>query len=145
MKKTEFKKIIKECIKEAIIEDGVLSSVISEVIRGLNTKQIVENDQTKVAQKQEEEVKLEVEKVQKVRVEKLHETKQKMLEAIGQDSYNGVNIFEGTIPITRSGNPDAASSPNSPLAGVEAGDPGVDISSLVSNGAVKKIWQQINK
>ena len=63
----------------------------------------------------------------------IDETKKKMLEAIGQDSYNGVNLFEGTVPINKAGSPDAPETPSSPLAGVNPGDPGVDISSPLSD------------
>ena len=52
MKKSELKTIlkplIKECIKEVIFEDGVLSSLISEVVRGTNGVQAV--NEAKVAQ-----------------------------------------------------------------------------------------------
>ena len=38
MKRSDFKKLMKECIKEAIVEEGVLSTVISEVVKGLRVQ-----------------------------------------------------------------------------------------------------------
>jgi len=145
MKRAEFKKLFKECIKEAIIEEGVLSTIISEVVKGLNVGQIVEAKSAVSEQVQKEQVDHELQKEQAKRLHKLRETKQKMLEAIGDNSYNGVDLFEGTTAMTRGGDPSAVASPSSPLAGVEAGDSGVDISSIVSAGAMSKIWQQMNK
>ena len=59
---------------------------------------------------------------------KLDETKRKMLTAIGQDAYGGVNVFEGTTPMRGT---DPAS--GNVMEGVEPGDSGVDISSLMNN------------
>ena len=53
--------------------------------------------------------------------------RKKILEAVGKDSYNGVNLFEGTKALSNSGN---SSSPSAALSGVSSADPGIDISSL---------------
>ena len=55
-----------------------------------------------------------------------------MLDAIGTDSLNGVNIFEGTEPLKKAGVPGAAS-PSSPLQGYQPSDSGVDISNIFSS------------
>ena len=62
------------------------------------------------------------------------------MDSIGADAYNGVNLFEGTEPLT---NREATSS--GPKAGaVDLGDPndaGVDISSLI--GGASQVWKAI--
>ena len=67
------------------------------------------------------------------------ERKRKLLDSIGRDAYNGVNLFEGTTP---------APTPTSgqgqgPLDGVSPNDPGVDISNIFS-GHSAKIWQKLS-
>ena len=135
MKKNELKKIlkplIKECIKEVIFEEGALSTIISEVMKGTSgSERIVE---TRAQQSKQDFAKQE---------RKLNEAKQrrkKLLDSIGADAYNGVNLFEGTTP---------APAPSSgggqgPLDGVAPGDPGVDISSIFS-GHSANIWQKLS-
>tara|TARA_Y100000593_G_C4161582_1_gene262308 strand:- start:16 stop:450 length:435 start_codon:yes stop_codon:yes gene_type:complete len=141
MKRSDLKKlikpIVKECIHESLFEDGVLSKVISEVMRGVGTQQIVETrapvaasvttppTNGKLAQKERQ---------------KLLETKRQMLDAIGNEAYNGVNIFEGTKPMRRGGSPGQNDAGRGPLSDMDPSDPGVDISSLIgSSGA----WKQI--
>ena len=137
MKKEELKKIlkplIKECIKEVIFEDGTLSTVVSEVVKGLGNpltesrpspqvNQIFENNNSSQRTEQKKA--------------KLQENKKRMLDAIGKDSYNGVNIFEGTTP-TRAPTP---STQHGALKDVDPSDPGVDISKLsVSSNIWKKL------
>ena len=61
-----------------------------------------------------------------------------MLDAIGKDAYNGVNIFEGTTPVApqRTGmNPQGSNA----LDGVAPNDPGVDISAFGLSGVWKKL------
>ena len=93
MKKSEFKKlikpIIKEGIQESLLEGGILSSIISEVVHGLNGAQLVE---TRQPERNEGDFK-----------NTLREQKQKMLDVIGNDSYGGVDLFEGTEPLSRGG------------------------------------------
>jgi hypothetical protein len=141
MKKTELKKVlkplIKECIKEALFEEGVLSSVISEVVKGLGTSQqpIVEQkqdngDETRESQREERHR----------RVRKINETRQRMLDVVNKDAYNGVDLFEGTSPMAKAGNPNDSMTPQGALAGIEPGDPGVDISRFVGN---KNVWKAL--
>ena len=61
-----------------------------------------------------------------------------MMDAIGSEAYNGVNLFEGTEPMT-------SAEANGTSAGAvdlgNAGDAGVDISSLI--GGATKIWDEM--
>jgi hypothetical protein len=121
MKKEELKKIlkplIKECIREVLFqEDGALSHVIKEVTLGLSDKQtITETKQYK-----------SIQTPPKGNV-KLKNQKKKLLDAIGKDAYNGVNVFEGTTPTAA---PASHGQAQGPLNGVSPNDPGVDISNL---------------
>jgi hypothetical protein len=147
MKKSELKQIIKplvkECIYETLVEGGLLSGIITEVVRGINsgnktlvTEQADREQETRaVAQK---EANLEAERQK----QKLHETKRKMLEAIGQDSYNGVNLFEGTDPISKAGQEGAPAAPDSPLSHVSPGDAGVDLGNF---SGISKKWGSLLK
>jgi hypothetical protein len=131
MKKSELKKlikpIIKECIQETLLEGGILSNIISEVVVGLSSNQLVE---TKQPQRSEEDFK-----------NTLREQKKKMLDAIGNDSYGGVDLFEGTEPLARGGKTGQSDASHSPLAGVAPRDPGVDITNLI--GKSNKIWNKM--
>ena len=136
MNKQELKKIlkplIKECIKEVIFEDGTLSSIISEVVKGVG-EPIVETKQ-RFPKKQQPQY--ETDEQAKARLAK---KRKKMMESIGKDAYNGVNLFEGTTP---------APAPSSgqgqgPLDGVPPNDPGVDISGIFSAHS-SKIWQKLS-
>ena len=136
MKKSEFKKIIKpivkECIQEALLEEGLLSSVISEVVKGLGPAPVVEDKQQEQDSFETQSINEEKERRRK----HAHETKKKMLDAIGQSSYNGVDLFEGTTPMHQS----SESSGPAPFADVAPEDAGVDISALMGK---KKIWNTL--
>ena len=135
MKKNELKKIlkplIKECIKEVIFEEGALSTIISEVMKGTSgSQQIVE---TRTQQPKQDFAR------QEKKLQEAKERRKKLLDSIGKDAYNGVNLFEGTTP---------APAPTSgqgqgPLDGVAPSDPGVDISNIFS-GHSSKIWQKLS-
>jgi len=120
MDKEQLKKVlkpmIKECIKEVIFEDGVLSGIISEVVKGTSSI-VVEAKQPQPPQSMRgsDDIK-----------KKIAESRKQLVEAIGKDSYNGVNIFEGTKPAPSS----AANSPHSPMAGTDPGDEGVNIAAI---------------
>ena len=64
-----------------------------------------------------------------------------MLDAIGADSYKGVDLFEGTEPLSRGGKAGNSDASHSPMAGVSPRDPGVDISNLIGNS--DKIWKKM--
>ena len=120
MKKNELKQVlkplIKECIREVVFEEGLLSGTTQYKQGVTEERQLVE------AQQQQK---------------KLKQTRKKMLDAIGQNSYNGVNLFEGTEPISRAGNPSGNSSARGPLSDVDPGDPGVDIAAFFGSQARK--------
>ena len=126
MKANELKKVlkplIKQCIKEVIFEEGVLSGIISEVVRGVDTAPVIRE------QKQSFTPKPDNVGAKK----KLQEQRKKMLDAIGKDSFNGIDIFEGVEPV-RDGNQ------QSPLANVDSGDPGVDITGIINSNWSKMI------
>tara|TARA_R110000737_G_scaffold265999_1_gene273636 strand:- start:49 stop:486 length:438 start_codon:yes stop_codon:yes gene_type:complete len=140
MKKSDLKKIlkplVKECIQEALLEEGLLSNVIAEVVAGLGAGQ-----QPIVEQKQNND---EINKMQleekKKRSQKINETRQKMLDAVGNSSYNGVDLFEGTTPLGRSGSPGEAQQAQGALSDVAPGDAGIDISNLMGNIST---WKQL--
>ena len=142
MKRSELKKlikpIVKECIQESLLEGGILSKVISEVVMGLNSNNKL------VSEKKENFVRQEkiVEKNKNGMLEKLKEQKQHMLDAIGEDTFNGINLFEGTEPLNSAGQPGSAPTPASPLADVDPKDSGVDISSL--EGVFGNTWRTIS-
>ena len=143
MKKADLKKIIKplvkECIHEVLIEEGVLSNVVSEVARGMQNNVVVEN--TKHVKKQENRLFNDDLRMQRSQEEgrlKLQEHRKKLLEAVSTDAYNGVDLFEGTTPMT-------AQQDNSAGA-IDLGSPddsGVDISSLL--GGASQVWDQMNR
>ena len=132
MKKSDLKKVIKplvkECIHEVLLEEGLLSNIVSEVAIGMSGAPLVETRTAKPKQ-----TRVENSAPNKT---KITETKRKLMEAINKDAYNGVNLFEGTAPLSsyESSEPKAGS--------VDLGSPadsGVDISSLM--GGASKIWQ----
>jgi hypothetical protein len=137
MKKTELKKIlkplIKECVREAILEEGVLSSIVQEVARGMsatNTKEeLTAPAEDPAATQMAQNVFRSEQRSQ------LQEHKNKLMAAIGENSYNGVNLFEGSSAMLgEQGTQEQAA----PLSGQEPTDPGVDIAGLF--GSVGRSW-----
>ena len=141
MKRSELKKmikpIVKECVHETILNDGLLSNIISEVASGLGNQFIIENKETVVPQETNEN---------SVRMEQLKESqrasRKKLLDEIGKDAFNGVDLFEGTTPIRDNGTPSATSQAD-PLAGRDPDDAGVDISGIMALGG--KNWKALAK
>jgi len=141
MNKSELKKVlrplIKECIKEVIFEEGILSNIVSEVAQGLSGQTLVEAKTTVKPHPRQKDENL---KQEQTRVkQKLQETRKKMLDAIGTDSYNGVDVFAGTTPTSSP----SESQQGSPLNGVDPGDSGVDINKLF--GGTSRNWSGIVK
>jgi len=132
MKKSELKEMIKpivqECIQESVqqilLESGLLSSVISEVVKGLDRpamvteSKVVPPPQKRPAPKQDKEIS-----------NKLVETREKLMSAIGKDSYGGVNVFEGVKPMMADAGPGASANP---LKDTDPSDSGIDISSIAN-------------
>ena len=143
MERDQLKKVLKpvivECVREALYEEGVLSSVISEVVKGLGTNVIKEspapprklNNQPTPpdhTQRREREVK-----------NKLNETRKKLLEAVNEGAYNGVNLFEGTTPAPAASVP---STPGDPFSDRDPTDSGIDISGIMAVGGKK--WKALS-
>lgn len=135
MNKSDLKKlikpIVKECINEVLLEEGMLSNIVSEVAVGLQGNTITETRSAPQPQRD-----AEVKRKNKEATKKIQQHRKKMMEAIGTDAYNGVDLFEGTTPMspqessqTRAGSVDLGN----------PGDSGVDISSLV--GGASQIWK----
>jgi hypothetical protein len=134
MKKTELKRLlkplVKECIHEVLLEEGLLSTVVSEVTKGLQHNVIVE--QKAVSPKpgrpqmpaQARESREQVDKYRK-----------SLMKSIGQESFKGVNLFEGTEPAPSAQSPQGLADLGSPA------DAGVDISSIM--GHSNKIWEAL--
>ena len=133
MNKNELKQVlkplIKECIREVIFEEGALSSVVSEVVKGMG-QPIVETKQ-KFPTKQKPQY--ETDEQAKAR---LQERRKKMMEAVGGDAYNGVNLCEGTTPAPAQGE-----ASHGALSGVDPNDAGVDISAVMGKSAA--IWSKM--
>jgi hypothetical protein len=127
MKKSELKKVlkplIKECIKEVLLEEtGVLAKVVSEVASGMGQQVIIaESSQPK------REKFLQPKKVPPSDSKR---AKKQLLDSIGKDAFNGINIFEGVDPITDKAPPPGEKTPSNtnPLRDMNPNDPGVDIS-----------------
>lgn len=130
LKKT-LKPMIKECIKEVIFEEGILSSIISEVVKGTN-QPLVESRQP--AYQQQPQIDYEAKK----RAEK--ERRRKMLDSIGRDAYNGVDLFEGTQPLQERRSSAMSPHGSKPLDGIAPNDPGVNLGAL---GVDTRLWSKL--
>lgn len=127
MDKNELKKalkpLIKECIKEVLLEHGVSSLISEQRNKSFSSPSVnsvnnaADNERAKLAK------------------ENLELKKKQMLDAIGNDAYNGVNLFEGTTPAPAP----SESGGHGPLSGTDPRDPGVDITKLPNFGVWKKL------
>tara|TARA_X000000950_G_scaffold266959_1_gene342975 strand:+ start:535 stop:960 length:426 start_codon:yes stop_codon:yes gene_type:complete len=131
MKKSELKSIIKECVKEILFEEGVLSNLVAEVALGITRAQgtIVETKSPQQDSVKAKKDKAMVADIKEAERKRLLETKRKMLDAIGNSKM--ANVFEGTEPLRQGGAPNEAPA-QSPMAGRDPNDAGVDISGLFS-------------
>tara|TARA_R110001583_G_scaffold24951_14_gene90796 strand:+ start:274 stop:687 length:414 start_codon:yes stop_codon:yes gene_type:complete len=127
MNKDELKKVlkplVKQCINEVLLEEGILSTVIAEVMKGTASTRIIEAKQ---------KPQVDNTAAQEVKRKRLLEQKRKLLDSIGVDSYNGINVFEGTTP-TRGAPAPGETQTQGPLSGISPQDPGVDISSFMAS------------
>jgi len=135
--KKVLKPLVKQCVKEALYEDGVLSSVISEVVKGLGGQQLVQEAKTRSPEPDFQRERL-VEQRQRAQ-KAISQRKRKILDAIGKDAYNGVDVFKDTSPMVAESKMNAGD----PLAGQDPGDAGVDISGILSLGG--KSWKSFMK
>jgi hypothetical protein len=131
LKKT-LKPMIKDCIKEVIFEEGILSSIISEVVRG-TAQPLVESRQPTYQQPQ-------VDYEAQERASK--ERRRKMLDSIGRDAYNGVDLFEGTQPLQERRSTGMSPHGSKPLDGIAPNDPGVNLGAL---GVDTRLWSKLAK
>ena len=138
MKKSELKNIIKECVKEVLFEEGVLSNLVAEVAFGITKAQQVLVESRPETKIDERESQAAAEEARESKRRKLLETKRKMINAMG--STKMANVFEGTEPLKTSGTP-GPSPAHGPLAGMDPGDAGVDISGLF--GLAGQKWQHL--
>jgi hypothetical protein len=128
--KRTLKPMIKECIKEVIFEEGILSSIISEVVKG-TAQPLVESRQPAYQQPQ-------VDYAAKERQAKMK--RKQMLDSIGRDAYNGVDLFEGTQPLQERRSSAMSPHGSKPLDGVAPNDPGVNLASL---GVNTGLWSKL--
>lgn len=146
MNKKELKQLIKplvkECIKEALLEEGMLSTVITEVIKGTSGL-VVEQRREKVQKTTERVLESNEDAMRRLqdRKSKQQSEKRQLLDAIGMDSYGGVDLFEGTEPLTKGGNTNQKIQAQGALSNYSPSDSGVDISGLLNlaGGSWKKI------
>jgi len=144
MKKSELKSIIKECVKEILFEEGVLSNLVAEVAFGISKaqNQLLENSEKQrnisALQKKDNQEHLQrlTEEAAEEKRRSLLETKRKMINAMANSKMKGA--FEGTTPLS---NTSVSSSPQSPLAGIDPTDAGVDISGIF--GLAGEKWKQL--
>jgi|TARA_Y100000310_G_scaffold256995_1_gene264970 hypothetical protein len=129
MKRSELKQIlkplIKECVREAILEEGILSGIISEVARGVGGVRVEQTAPQSEVDPLQERMKRNA--FNNGQEKKLREHKTKLMAAIGESSYNGANLFEGTTPTAAQLTP---SQQATPMAGTAPNDSGVNINSL---------------
>ena len=136
MKRSELKKLIKpivrECVQEALLKEGLLSNIVSEVARGLGNQEVI--------REMKEERPRQVPVDNSARLDEMREKRKGLLDAIGKEAFNGVDLFEGTNPIRDSGNP-SPTAQASPMHGQDPDDPGIDISGILAVGG--KNWKAL--
>jgi hypothetical protein len=139
MKRSELKKVVKECVKEILFEEGVLSSLVAEVAFGITKAQghLLESNKATPAPASAADDNTREQLVEQKR-RGLLETKKKMLNAIGNTKMS--KIFEGTEPLRSSGAPGEPTA-QGPMAGRSPDDAGVDISDLFT--AAGKKWNAL--
>ena len=152
MKRSELKKmlkpIVKECIQEALYDSGLLSSIIAEVVQGVSAGQRVMTEaKAQVQQAAPTRPRPAPDNRAKERQAQIRKAKKNLLDSIGKDAYNGVDLFEGTTPLKSGGTPSATPTTGGPMSGIDPSDPGVNIDSLTESlgGVWKKLAQQGNK
>ena len=117
--------MIKECIKEVIFEEGVLSSIVAEVVGGMGRPTLVESAPPQPTQNEDREVRLQEQHAVAQR------QKNDLLAAINKDAYGGVDLFEGTTPLSSGWSVSSAPQAQGPLSDLDPSDPGVDISGIL--------------
>ena len=135
MKKSQLKQILKpivaECIKESLITDGLISGIVSEVVRGMSAIASA----PEAASPEQPPSRMQQNAFGVKEGSKLKEHRQKLMAAVGQNTYNGVDLFEGVSPMVGQ---NSQTQQAQPLSDQSPSDPGVDISNLF--GAVGRSW-----
>jgi|TARA_R110000824_G_scaffold11540_5_gene50422 hypothetical protein len=141
MNKSDLRKLIKplvkECVKETLIEEGILSGIVKEVVQGVvSASPIVEQPKrTKRKPRKTFEENINHERAKESK-RKINEHQKKLLDAIGTDSYNGVDLFEGTTPMSGQN----TTKPGANDLG-EPSDPGVPFSGPLAEAS--KMWGKL--
>jgi hypothetical protein len=142
MKQNELKKIlkplIKQCIKEVIFEEGVLSGLISEVVQGLEGRQIISESSAPSPPPEMSDFSRQPVEPDPEFLQTLAENKRKLEESLGSQ-FKG--ILTDTVPLSRGGSVNESKA-QSPLANYAPNDPGVDISGLMALGGGKN-WKHM--
>ena len=139
MKKNELKQIlkpmIKECVREALYEEGLLSNVVAEVVKGMKTAPL---NESKTYAPPVSPTPSEVEASEEAATirAKSRETRRQLMETIGKDAYNGIDLFEGTSALPSH---EAAESRSGTVDLGNPRDEGVDISSIM--GGATRMWR----
>lgn len=123
--KTIIKPLIKECLKEVLIEEG-FAKFINESFKQPNN--LLKHQDMAV-----EKNSLQQSSIQSQALKEAKENRKKMLDSIGMGAFDP---FHGTQALTEN---QAANNLPTINAGVQSGDPGVDISQLLKN---KNTWKQ---
>ena len=143
MKKSELKStlkpLIKECIKEVLFEEGILSGIISEVVKGTRSSNPSSQPVVRTEQKQSLSDPGEQKRILEQKWEQERERKRKLLDATG---FKGVDLFEGTEPLSKGGKPGSEASQQGSLTGVDPTDAGIDIAGIMAVGNGKK-WKDL--
>ncbi|MDP3986709.1 MAG: hypothetical protein Q8P81_00615 [Nanoarchaeota archaeon] len=142
MKIEELKKVLKplirECIKEVLMEEkNVLSHVIRESINAVGGSQTIIQEQ-KEERMFDKQLRPSLPSKEKNQIQ---ETKKKLLESIGKSAYGGVDIFEGTKPLSSGGSiVESMQAPSSALAGIAPDDPGIPVDKIFESA---HLWAKI--
>ena len=141
MKRTELKKlikpIVKECINEALLGEGILSGVISEVVQGLNAQPVLKEQYTTPSSASPAP---DQARIQEIR-HQMEQDKRSLLDSFKQETFNGINIFEGTEALTEYESGASSRQQGGALSGVDPRDAGVDITNIVALGG--KNWKAL--
>tara|TARA_R110000824_G_scaffold16596_4_gene68693 strand:- start:5019 stop:5450 length:432 start_codon:yes stop_codon:yes gene_type:complete len=141
MKSSELKKLIKplvkQCIHESLLEEGLLSSVISEVVKGLNVQPVLREQQVQTSTPSTPH---DQARIQEVR-QQIKEDKRTLLDSFKQETFNGVNIFEGTEALSEYESGASSTQQGAALSNVDPRDAGVDITNIVALGG--KNWKAL--
>ena len=141
MKRSELKKmimpIVKECVQETILSEGLLSNIVSEVAQGMGNQFLVENKE-QIVPSMSNENSVQIQAATDRKKQQLEEYRKQLLDEIGKDAFNGVDLFEGTKPAA----PEmSATQAASPLGNKDPDDAGVDISGIMALGG--KNWKAL--